>query len=101
MVRLLNQSFGHVVTDTATCTRHKNFFGVHFAAGEEGGFDAFKGGRETALPCPFFTVGKRHCCVFFTVGDGITVSLQILCVFSTVGDGIAVSLQISGAINRI
>ncbi len=72
MVCLLNQSFGHVVTDTATCTRHKNFFGVHFAAGEEGGFDAFKGGRETALPCPFFTVG-----------DGIAVSLQILCVFVT------------------
>ncbi|MEG3984115.1 hypothetical protein [Microcoleus sp. T3_D1] len=32
----MNQSFGHVVTDTATCTRYENFFGVHFAEGEGG-----------------------------------------------------------------
>ncbi len=23
-------------------------------------------GRETALPCPFYTVGKRHCRVLFS-----------------------------------
>ena len=50
MVCLLNQSFGHVVTDTATCTRHKNFFGVHFAAGEEGGFDLMLRLRSPLAP---------------------------------------------------